>query len=296
MTAVMARLRPTTEAYGRLEQWTTAQGEDFSALFPALLHLIPHPQTTQERLQQIGRFFAGGRLGLATVKQWLRESGAGKLFPLKPLKEAELARQRLYFLPRLIAAAGFRGWCILFDEAELIGRYGIIQRGRSYAELARWLGADRTVEIPGLVSVVAFTDDFTEAVIVDRRDEEIVPTRLLARGDRALAVLATTGMDVIRNEQILLRPPDAIVLQATLEKTRALYAGAYGWPPPATPIGQRMAAKSMRQYIKSWITEWDLRRLYGRAGDIDSDTIVTSYAEDPAIEQPTEEPGEATEA
>ena len=51
----------------------------------------------------------------------------------------ELARQRLRFLPQLLRAAGHAGWVVLFDEVELIGRYSLLQRGRSYAELARWL-------------------------------------------------------------------------------------------------------------------------------------------------------------
>lgn len=54
----------------------------------------------------------------------------------------ELARQRFRFLSRLMVAAGFDGWVLLLDEAELIGRYTPRQRGRSYAELAGWLRPD----------------------------------------------------------------------------------------------------------------------------------------------------------
>ena len=58
---------------------------------------------------------------------------------LVPVPARELGRQRLRFVARLLAAAGYAGWVVLFDEVELIGRYSLLQRGRSYAELARWM-------------------------------------------------------------------------------------------------------------------------------------------------------------
>jgi len=50
----------------------------------------------------------------------------------------------------------------------------------------------------------------------------------------------------------------------------------------------------MRQYIKSWITEWDLLRLYGERSEIDIDTgsLRLDYAENPDIAVATEEPDE----
>ena len=47
--------------------------------------------------------------------------------------------QRLRFAAKLLAAAGYAGWVVLFDEVELIGRYSLQQRAKSYAELARWV-------------------------------------------------------------------------------------------------------------------------------------------------------------
>ena len=94
------------------------------------------------------------------MRSWLREHGAAKLFDIKPTREAELTRQRLRFAPRLLSSAGLAGWCILLDEVELIGRYSTLQRGRSYAELARWLGWDDMDGLPGITTVAAFTDDY----------------------------------------------------------------------------------------------------------------------------------------
>ena len=42
---------------------------------------------------------------------------------------------------------------MLLDEIELVGSYSLLQRGRSYAELARWLGHASGESYPGLVVV-----------------------------------------------------------------------------------------------------------------------------------------------
>ena len=76
---------------------------------------------------------------------------------------------------------------LLLDEVELISRYSVLQRGRSYAELARWLGLDAEEKVPGVVTVAAITDDFTSEVINKRRDDEQVPLKLASRNEQKTA-------------------------------------------------------------------------------------------------------------
>jgi hypothetical protein len=288
MTAVLASLDPKGDAFNDLAEWAESAPAGLSPLFAALLHLFPRPNTSPERMQQIARFLAGGKISFASVKQWLREVGAAKLFALKPIKQPDLVRQRLRFVPRLISAAGYGGWVMLLDEVELIGRYSVLQRGRSYAELARWLGLDDEEKIPGVVTVAAITDDFTSEVINRRRDDEKVPLKLMDRNERKTAELARLGIDMLEKKQALLRSPSFERLQASLDKTRGLYADAYGWNPTKTDIGEITAAKSMRQYIKSWITAWDLERLYGSRPVIETANIAPDYEENADIEKAAE--------
>jgi hypothetical protein len=284
MTAVLSKLRPKGDAYDELSRWAESPEAELSPIFAALLHLLPHPSTGADRAQQIARFFAGGKLGFAHVRQWLRELGAVKRFPFKAVPQADLIRQRLRFVPRLIAAAGYGGWVLLLDEVELIGRYGVLQRGRSYAELARWLNLDAGANVPGAVTVAAITDDFTGAVIGARHDDEQVPTKLASKNEPKTAERARLGMAALE-KPVLLRSPDLALLQATLDKTRGLYADAYGWTASAMDIGEITAAKSMRQYIKSWITGWDLERLYGTRPEILTMAVTADYGEDTDVER-----------
>jgi len=73
------------------------------------------------------------------LRRQLKAIGEAKTFSFSPITVRELARQRSRFLPRLLRAGGGAGWVILLDEVELIGRYSLLQRGRAYAELTRWL-------------------------------------------------------------------------------------------------------------------------------------------------------------
>jgi len=286
MTAALWRLKPETEPYRRLEAWTTAEAQSgsLSPLFAALLWLIP--RLSPEEHARIARFFGGGRLNATAVKSWLRAHGAAKLFDLKPTREADLAHQRLRFAPHLFAAVGLAGWCVLLDEAELIGRYSPLQRGKSYAELAFWLGWDESDALPGVATVAAFADDYVDAMFDRRRDEELVPRILEQKGLARQASLARRSMVELRRRRgVRLAAPGDDALRAAQARIAELYGEAYRWRPSDLAIGERLAAKSIRQYIKSWITRWDIERLYGERPAIEATAIETDYTESAELEQ-----------
>ena len=182
MTAVLSKFGKG-DAYDELLLWAESAESGLSPLFAGLLYLLPHRNTYPERVQQIARFFAGGKPNIPIVRQWLREVDALKRFPLAPIKQPDLIRQRLGFVPRLIAAAGYSGWVLLLDEVELIGRYSLLQRSRSYAELAQWLGLDAEERASGVITVAAITEDFKDEVILNRRDDKHAPTILLDKNE-----------------------------------------------------------------------------------------------------------------
>ena len=256
-----------------------------SALFAALLHLIPRRTTDPNDHARIARFFAGGKLSLALAKSWLREAGAAKLFDLKPVREADLGLQRVRFAPRLFRAAGYSGWCVLLDEVELIARYSPLQRARSYAELTRWRGSDKEDRIPGVMTVAALTDDFPDQMFDQRQDDERIPPLLETRGLLRQAAMARSGIAWLERRQSRLSAPDEAALRRSRDKIATLYRDAYDWTPPQIDIGERLAGKPMRQYVKSWITTWDIMRLYGESPVIRSETMAIDYSESSGIEE-----------
>jgi BREX system ATP-binding protein BrxC/D len=249
--------------------------------------------TDPEVRNRIVSFWSGDPIGVGDLRSWLRAHGQASAYRLESVATRELALQRFRFTPRLIAAAGYAGWILLLDEVELIARYSFRQRARSYAELARWAGKVDGETFPGLTAVFAITSDFATAVLQGRNDEETIPTRLRATGlagDQLLAGRAQRGMRLITRDVARLRGPTRPAIAQTREQVRALHAEAYRWDPPPLDADQRLTTTSMRQYVRRWINEWDLKRLYpGERVDTQFSELEIDLSESPALETPAEE-------
>jgi hypothetical protein len=186
-------------------------------------------------------------------------------------------------------AAGHAGWVILFDEVELIGRYSLLQRGRSYAELATWLSWHSHGPGLPLVAVLAMTDDFDAAVLTGKDDRTQIPARLRAKQSPEwdeIAELAEVGMRHIERDMMLLEPPDAAELDRAYAALKKLHGQAFGWSPPDVHGLERLGATRMRQYVRAWINEWDLVRLDPAFHPQTEAVAITSdYREDSALEE-----------
>jgi hypothetical protein len=86
-----------------------------------------------------------------------------------------------------------------------------------------------------------------------------------------------------------LRAPGIDELARANLRLSELYRDAYGWEPPATDPPERTATRTMRQYIKGWITEWDMRRLTGDVTRTVVDEIAANYSEDESLSTPSED-------
>ncbi len=96
-------------------------------------------------------------------------------------------------------------------------------------------------------------------------------------------------MRIIQKEKLRLKAPDTQAVQQTCEKVRAIHAEAYGWQPPLLSV-ERLGITSMREYVKRWITEWDLKRLDpAYTPEIEKTALDQNYSEDTTLETSSEE-------
>lgn len=286
--ACVTALRERPEALDALEAAVSTPEAGFPPIFAACLFLLRRASTTPEMLRRIARLWAGARVSTPAIRQALTAAGAGRMFSLKPVPAAAMTEQLTRFVPLLFRAAGYAGWCILLDELELIGRYTPLQRALSYAWLGAWLGLEGAPRVPGIVTAYAITDDFATAVINARLDSEKLPERLTLKGRDAEAALALAGIHHIERTvlQHRLLPPTLDDLAVCHDKVLRLYSAAYAWPAPPLPPGERTSSRTMRQYIKGWITQWDLRRLDGTDVLLISGSIASDYTENTAVMEP----------
>lgn len=285
----------SSPAYADFYKWVN--NSKLGSQFAATVYVYQYGKGDEEIKDRVIRFWSGDPIAVAELRRCLRELGEAATYKIGKVPVKELVLQRYYFAPQLIIAAGYSGWVLLIDEIELIGRYSLKQRARSYAELARWMGRLEGSSLPGLTCVLTITDDFEEAVLGERNDEERIAAKFRGDGYQADALLvsqAERGMQLIRRNKTPLDKPGDDRIRETFQKLRSIYAAAYGWEPPAEyTVPDR--TNVMRQYVKRWITEWDLRRLYpDYKPDLETSSLTQDFTEEPDLESPNEDSSEDT--
>ena len=286
---------PASEEYEAFAHWTDSAASNglLSKIFPA--SRVVHERSRDLELNsEIESFWAGDRILISRIRNGLKQIDQLPNYKFQAPKAADLPPQRLRFAVELVKSAGYRGWVILLDEIELIGSYSILQRGRSYAEIARWLGEAPGETYPGLVVVGAVTEDFASAIISpdgQKKDGDYVRPKL-EQNPRysAIGARAERGMRLLEQSCLTLEPPSDEDVKATVETLRGLYHKAYAWEPPtheATAGGAGFQGR-MRYKVRAAINEWDLRRLHpGYEPDTEFRGFATPYIENADLEHDT---------
>ncbi|HZY59961.1 MAG TPA: BREX system ATP-binding domain-containing protein [Candidatus Binataceae bacterium] len=291
---IAARLRRDSAQYAALRRWCERHTDTLNPLFAATLLLHERLGGDPEMVEKIVGFWSGEALGVARIRRSLKQAGADSLYRVRNVPARELALHRFAFIPQFIAGAGYRGWVLLLDEVELIGRYSLLQRAKSYGELARWLGWLKGEQYPGLVTVAAITEDFDAAVLVDKDDYSSIRQKLEDKGReeyRVIAARAETGMRIIRREALALEPPDERHLLETYRRLKDVHAKAHGWNPPEIPMAELATTRRIRSHVRRWITQWDLHRLFPDAAvTTEEKELHPAYTQDVEVEKPAEEP------
>ena len=253
--------------YSHLFGWANSPSSGLHPIFPA--SLLVHERSNELELNRaIESFWAGERIKVSDVKNGLRQIGQLQSYSFRAPRAAELPPQRLRFATELIRGAGYKGWVVLLDEIELVGQYSLLQRARSYSELARWLGQAQGEAHPGLVVVGTVTADYALANISaeasSKKDRDYAGQRLRSRGDDNGAARAETAMRLLERECTPLVAPAEADVNNTLDTLRNIYSEAYGWDAPALEARTGAAGfrQRMRYQIRSAVNEWDLLRLY----------------------------------
>ena len=283
-------LDTNSQEYASFFSWANdTESNLLSQMFPASLAV--HERSNDLELNnEIEHFWSGDRIYISKVKAGLRQINQLQNYSFRAPKVTELPPQRLRFVTELIRAAGYKGWVVLLDEIELVASYSLLQRGRSYTELARWLGRTPSEPYPGLVTVGTVTEDFASVVISpdgEKKDRDYVGPRLAARYSQIVS-RAEAGMDLLESGRLSLNPPTEIDVQNTVEKLREIYSSAYGWEAPVLvpETGGAGYQGRMRYKVRASINEWDLLRLYPRhQPEIEGDEFRHTYEENVDLER-----------
>lgn len=277
------RLDPKKAGYAEFYRWACSEDSPVAPLFGASLFLHERLGNDPELVDRVVGFWSGDPISVASVRQGLRETGGLAAFVVRAVPTRQLAVQRFAFATQLMLAAGYSGWVVLIDELELIGRYSLLQRGRSYSELARWMGRVENDQFPGMLTIGAITEDFGPSVLDGKTDRDYVGPKLRTKDTDeyfVYAAQAEVGMRLIDREAMSLVPPGDAELTGLYDRLREIHSGAYGWEAPQLEFSRGGMTTRVRAYVRRWINEWDLLRLYpGIALATEEVDLRPSYSE-----------------
>ena len=286
---ITQRLDYNSQRYANFFIWANQVENGLHRILPATL-MVHEKDNDPELLNEINWFWSGERIQLKSVRDGLRHVGQLQSYPFRAPVARDMPPQKLRFVLELIKAAGYRGWIILVDEIELVANYSVLQRARSYAELARWMGQAVEESYPGLIVVGTVTADFASVVLDDKEDRDKAGARLRARGrngDYLAASRAETGMRLLERGVRNLAEPDEEMLTNLYNQLKTIYSEGYEWNAPEIDhtIGHGGLTR-IRSFVRRWINEWDLRRLYpGSDHVMEVNELETRYGEDTTLEQ-----------
>ena len=286
---ITQKLDYNSQSYADFFVWANQENNGLHRILPATL-MVHEKDNDPDLLNEINRFWSGDRIQLKSVRDGLRHIGQSQAYQFRAPLLRDMPPQKFRFVLELIKAAGYEGWVVLVDEIELVANYSVLQRARSYAELTRWMGQALEERYPGLVVVGTVTADFASFVLDDKEDRDKAVPRLRARGrdaDLLAAARAETGMRLLDRGITNLDEPDEEMLLGLYHQLKAIHAQAYGWEIPDIQhdVGRR-GPGTIRSYVRRWINEWDLRRLYpGFEPEIEETELTFSYEEDTTLEQ-----------
>ncbi len=279
-----------TPRYKAFTAWANNSENHIDTRFAATLLLYERMSSDMELGHRMARFWTGDPIGVGDLKKYLQEAGFGGQYTFGRVSPTELALQRFQFAARLMQAAGYAGWILLIDEAELIGRYSVNQRAKSYAEVARLMNMIDGQRLPGLGTVIALTNDFREEILEKKGDSVKMLEKLRSKQtevDQVLADKAEKGMGLLQSQRIPLGQPSSETIQEIHHIVRGLHIKGHGWHMWEDSEGpvELVSGTSMRKYVKSWVTKWDFLRLYPEE---ECEIEVSSWK--PSYEEPQDVP------
>lgn len=277
--------------FAELFHWVH-QNKDLDPRFGACLFLFDK-NPSEDLREKIIAEWTGYPMKVAELKAALKETSDGKQYTVGRSQKVQIS-QRFEFLSRFFYSAGYNGWVLLIDETEMISKYTLRQRAKAYAHLAELSGVVKGARLPGVAAVFTITKDFSGEVLYGRKNDRAnIPARLEGTKDAEYIARAEAGMKTLEGNRVLdIRAPSPDHLQEIYEKVRSIYSTGYEWEAPELSNRREYSSSTgIRQYTRSWINTWDLRRLYNYGAEVITEDVSLSYEEDPDLqsERPAED-------
>lgn len=217
-----------------------------------------------------------------TAADWKKEYRKLYHEPAKPnmnfLKRRHVT-DYIRFMSALFEKLGYRGWVILFDEAELIGRSGKKARLAAYDNMSQFLMPSKSIR--SVFTLFAFTASYPEDVIESKHDYENLAELFPDNEEPMKSVLN----QIVHAQQLV--PLTSVEMHNVIDKIIDFHTRAYDWNLNVDRdyIIHR-AEKSgalLRTKLRTAIELLDQLYQYGEVKDIHTETLMEESFEEEDI-------------
>ena len=190
------------------------------------------------------------------------------------------------FMSRLFCRLGYKGWIILVDEAELMGRLGKKARLKAYQNIGSFLGGEEC--LTNIFTLIALSSSYVEDVIDGKHEFENVEQNLAGNQGQVRDVLNA----MIKAPELVPLTEDEIL--QTLLRVQEFHGQAYDWTPnisAKTLLETALAGGGylLRTKIRAAIEFLDQLYQYGEAGHTRIDELgretFEEEEESPSLEE-----------
>ena len=195
----------------------------------------------------------------------------GKALLLPPFKVKENIFDYFRFLSRLIRAAGYAGWVILFDEFEQLMYLGITARANAYLNAARFMSP--SFGLTATYTVFSASSNLWSELIWKQKnsDYDNVPQKLAIKERQHDIPTVREVFGSFLKENLFLDTLSTFDIRRMLQAVRDQHILAYGWQAP-DDIGQAIAGlpadRPLRTVLRAMVEYLDLQYLYGGRPEI----------------------------
>jgi hypothetical protein len=172
----------------------------------------------------------------------------------------------LAFLSQLFKTQEYKGWVILFDEAELVGRLGRKSRHRAYLNMAGFLKPTRLEQT---WTLMAFNSSFVPDVIEAKHEYDGLEANEGLEPDAKARILAVIGQIETATQLAPLSREETVDV---LSKVLRYHGLAFGWTPRMDPEVFLLATDPygylLRTRIRAAVEMLDQLYQYGEVGEI----------------------------
>ncbi len=172
------------------------------------------------------------------------------------------------FMSNLFLKAGYNGWVLLFDEAELIGRMGKKARLNSYKNMFGFIYPEKDMGMKSVYSIFAFNSSFIPDVIESKHEYDNLEQNPISPDiDKSIKTILN---DISTSPQLVPLNKDEIL--AIHEKIQNFHGKAYNWKPDIETAKLYSATEKsgylLRTRIRAAVELLDQLYQYGKAGNI----------------------------